>query len=205
MADHDQRFKLLLEEFFPEFFLLFFPSWAARFDFTKIEWLKQEAFTDPTQGTRLLLDVVAKLATKQPVPGQRPGEPDSWVAVIHVEVEGADSVAALRPRMHDYHSELRQRNALPVLPLALYLHVGLDGIGIDVYEEYVFDLRILHFQYLYVGLPALDGEQYLTGENILGAALAALMRLPEARRTELCEQALRRVAGSEENDYRRSC
>ncbi|HVA48335.1 MAG TPA: hypothetical protein VNH11_18355 [Pirellulales bacterium] len=30
---HDPRFKKLLKEFFAEFFWLFFPTWAARFDF----------------------------------------------------------------------------------------------------------------------------------------------------------------------------
>ncbi len=35
--DHDQRLKVLLKEFFDVFFLCFFPLWAARFEFTKIE------------------------------------------------------------------------------------------------------------------------------------------------------------------------
>ncbi len=203
MADHDQRFKLLLEEFFPEFFQLFFPPWAERFDFTQIEWLKQEAFTDPTQGERLYLDVVAKLKVRQPLEGQRPGEAASWIAVIHVEVESAETVAPLRARMHDYRSELRQRHRLPVLSIGLYLRVGLDGIGWDVYEEYFWEHRLLRFEYPYIGLPALDGEGYVTGENILGVALAALMRLPEERRVELRAEAIRRLAASEQNSYRR--
>ena len=32
--DHDQRLKVLLEEFFEQFFLCFFPAWAMRFEFT---------------------------------------------------------------------------------------------------------------------------------------------------------------------------
>ncbi|HJT31086.1 MAG TPA: DUF4351 domain-containing protein [Pirellulales bacterium] len=35
---HDQRFKRLLQEFFAKFFSLFFPEWAARFDFAGLEW-----------------------------------------------------------------------------------------------------------------------------------------------------------------------
>ena len=50
MDDHDQRFKTLLREFLPEFFELFFPEWAARFDFSSTEWLEQEAFLDPPGG-----------------------------------------------------------------------------------------------------------------------------------------------------------
>jgi hypothetical protein len=37
MEDHDQRFKTLLREFFRELFLLFFPQWAKRFDFSQVE------------------------------------------------------------------------------------------------------------------------------------------------------------------------
>jgi hypothetical protein len=50
MADHDQRLKALLRELFDEFLRLFFPNWADRFDFTGVEWLDKEVFTDPPQG-----------------------------------------------------------------------------------------------------------------------------------------------------------
>src|SRR5438046_1187366 len=39
MSDHDQRFKIVLQTFFAEFFRLFFPAWAEHFDFSQIEWL----------------------------------------------------------------------------------------------------------------------------------------------------------------------
>src|SRR5712692_6379190 len=99
MSDHDQRFKALLQEFFAEFFHLFFAAWAERFDFTHIEWLDKEVFPEPPQGKRRFLDLVAKVATKQVVPGQRPGQKDSWIALIHIEIEHADSAAPLRPRV----------------------------------------------------------------------------------------------------------
>ena len=38
-ADHDQRLKVLLKEFFEQFFQCFFPAWAARFDFADVTWL----------------------------------------------------------------------------------------------------------------------------------------------------------------------
>src|SRR5439155_18381905 len=97
----------------------------------------------------------------------------------------------------------RNRYVLPVLPIGVYLRVGLEGIGWDVYEEYFWEHRLLHFEYAYVGLPALDGEQYAMGENVLGLALAALMRVPEERRTQLAADILQRLARSGENEYRR--
>ena len=125
------------------------------------------------------------------------------MALVHVEVESRDSVATFRPRMFDYFIQLRRDTGRPVLPIALFLRVGLDGIGWDAYEEYFWEQRIVRFQYAYVGLPTLDGEQYATGENLLGVALIALMRQPAGRRAELYAEGLKRIAASEENDFRR--
>ena len=96
--------------------------------------------------------------------------------------------------MFSYYEQLRRRHGLPVLPIALYLRVGLDGIGWDVYEEKYWDHRLVSFAYAYVGLPGLDGEQYVAGEHLLGVALTALMRVPPARRAEVHAEALRRLA-----------
>lgn len=80
-----------------------------------------------------------------------------------------------------------------MLSIGLYLRVGLKGVGIDVYEEHFWDLRTLHFEYLYVGLPALDAVQYVQGENWLGVALSALMRIPKDRQAWLGMEALRKI------------
>ena len=63
--------------------------------------------------------------------------------------------------------------------------------------------RLIHFEYPYVGLPALDAEQYVQGNNWLGVALSALMRIPEDRRVWLKAEALRRLVACPENPLRR--
>jgi hypothetical protein len=193
MSDHDQRFKTLIQEFFGDFLSLFFTAWAERLDCGAVEWLNQEVFPDPPEGTRRALDLVGKLPTRQGVPGQRPGEPTRWLALVHIEIEAPDKVAPLRPRMFHSYVNLRDKHGLPVLPIGLYLQVGLNGIGIDVYEEHFWELRPVRFEYLYVGLPALDGVQYVQGANGLGVALAALMRIPRERMAWLGAEALRRI------------
>jgi hypothetical protein len=208
MDDHDQRFKSLLKAFFAEFFQVFFPAWANRFDFARVDWLEQEVFPDPPRGEQRCLDLVARLPLRPGVPPPAPalaaGEPaDCWLTLIHVEIESQDTVAPLRPRMHAYYEQLRRRHDLPVLPIALYLRVGLDGIGWDVYEETYWEHRLLSFTYAYVGLPGLDGEQYVAGEHLLGVALTALMRVPPERRAAVHAEALRRLAEARENEYRR--
>jgi hypothetical protein len=200
--DHDQRLKVLLKEFFEAFFHCFFPDWAERFEFVDIDWLDKELFLAPPQGETRQLDLVARLWLRPGAPPPREGMND-LVALVHVEVESRDSVVFFRPRMFDYYVHLRRDTGLPVLPIALFLRVGLKGIGWDTYEEFFWDYRIIRFEYAYVGLPAVVGEPYATGENLLGVALSALMRIPSERRAELYAEGLKRIARSGENDYRR--
>ncbi|MHC5539899.1 DUF4351 domain-containing protein [Singulisphaera rosea] len=206
MVDHDQRFKSLLKTFFAEFFETFFPVWADRFDFSSVDWLEQEVFTDPPRGERRSLDLVARMSLHPGVPPPVPTQAivvDRCLTLIHVEIESQDTVAPLRPRMLSYYEQLRRQHGLPVLPIALYLRVGLDGVGWDVYEESYWDHRLVSFTYAYVGLPALDGEQYVAGPHLLGVALTALTRVPATRRAVVHAEALQRLAEARENDYRR--
>jgi hypothetical protein len=202
VPDHDQRLKVLLKEFFEAFFLCFFPEWAERFEFGDVDWLDKEVFLAPPQGEKRQVDLVARLRLRPDAPPPRAGVTD-LLALVHVELESRASATALRPRMFDYYVQLRRDSGLPVLPIGLFLRAGMDGIGWDAYEEHFWEQRIIRFEYAYVGLPALEGEKYATGENLLGVALSALMRLPADRKAELYAKGLKRIARSGENDFRR--
>lgn len=196
MAEHDQRFKTLLREFLPEFLRLFFPERAELFDLEHIEWLDKELFVDPPQGDVLLLDLVASLPL-------RSGKQET-LALIHIEVESRDAVATMPRRMFDYYTLLRRGHDCPVLPIAVYLRVGHDVVGVETYAEDFAGLSVLRFQYFYVGLPALEAEQYVAGSNWLGVALTTLMSKPPLRKVWLGAEALRRILiECPENDYRR--
>lgn len=203
MDDHDQRFKTLLREFLPEFVALFFPDWAGHFDFTGCEWLEQEAFLDPPQGEKRVLDVVAKLPTRQPVPDPSGRPADHSLVVVNIEVESPERATDIRPRMLWHYESLRRRHGLPVLPVCLFLRVGLNGLGWDTYEEQLWGVPLLRFGYAYIGLPRLDGLTYFNGPNLLGLALSALMRLPAADRARLKAEGLARIARSRENEVRK--
>jgi hypothetical protein len=84
---------------------------------------------------------------------------------VHIEIESPDKVAPLRPRMLRAYVHLRDKYELPVLPIGLYLRVGLDGIGMDNYEKRFWELRPVLFQFLCVGLPGLDAVKYVQGES----------------------------------------
>lgn len=199
MIDHDQRFKAFLQHFLPEFFQQFLPEWASRFDFSRIEWLDQEVFPDPPEGARHVLDLVAKLHATEPIQDETGHASEDWLSLIHVEIESSDSVRPLRRRMHWYYSNLRQRHELPVLPVAVYMNVALSGLGIDEYQEDFGSLDVLRFRYLYVGLPGLDGIEYLQQGDEVSAALLSLMRVPIDQLPILAAEAARRIANSPRN------
>jgi hypothetical protein len=136
---------------------------------------------------------VARLQAREPV-GMGRGE--STLALIHVEIESPDRATDLKPRLPSYYAHLRDAHGLPLLPIVIYLKVGFDGIGVDAYEERFWELDVLRFRYLYVGLPALDALEYVREENLLGVALSALMRIPSERVIELGQEAYRRLTAA---------
>ena len=203
MRDHDQRFKELIKEFLAEFFLLFFAAWYERFDFSQVEWLEQELHLDPPQGQKEAIDLLARIGIRPGVE-PRPNEPRQQTVLIHIEVEWPDGIEAFRRRMYEYYRDLsRKYPDLDILPIALYLRVGLDGRGIDVYERYFWERRPLRFEYDYVGLPALPAEEYLRGRNLLGVSWSALMRMPRERRAQAAVEALERIVASTEHPWRK--
>jgi hypothetical protein len=201
--DHDQRFKSLIKEFFAEFLELFFADWARRLDCSQVEWLDKELFPEPPDGDRSVLDLVAKVRAREPIPGYVADAEQAYLALVHIEIESPDKVAAFRPRMFEYYTALRARHGLPVLPIAIYLKVAKDGIGVDSYEEHFWELRPIRFEYLYVGLPGLDAVEYLQRDNWLGWALASLMKIPPDRVVWLGAEALRRITEAPLSDQKR--
>lgn len=201
--DHDQRFKALIRTFFADFLELFFENWAKRFDLSVIEWLDSELLHDPPDGERHVLDLVAKLRALEPIAGNATGDPLSWIALVHIEVESPDRTTAIKPRLPSYAIHLGDRYELPVLPIVIYLNVALDGIGIDSASRMFWELEVVRLQYLYVGLPGLEAERYAAGDNWLGVALSALMKIPKARAVELGTLALKRLKTAGLTDQQR--
>ncbi len=163
--DHDQRFKTLIRAFFDQFLLLFFEDWAARLDVTGVEWLDTELFHDPPDGSRHALDMVAQV----PLADRAEPGASASLLLVHVEIEASDRTTQLRSRLPYYYHFLRDKYGLPVLPIVLYLKVGLEGIGVHQCVETVWELEVSRFQYLYVGLPRLDGVEYAKGDKLAGS------------------------------------
>jgi hypothetical protein len=198
--DHDQRFKALIRDFFPDFLTLFFPTISARLDLSSVEWLDTEMIPDPPEGARHLLDLVARV---QAIPDNDPTTPENLLALVHLEIESSDKTTSIKPRLPYYYLHLLDRYQSPIMPIVLYLRVGLDGIGIDDVEITFLDEVVMRFRYYYVGLPALDAVQYLEGDNWLGVALTALMSMPREQIPRIGAEALRRLSEAPLNEQKK--
>src|SRR5579875_755498 len=172
---HDQLFKQLLQAFFPDFLRLFDPQTAAALDLSTVIFRDTEAFTDLPQGERRIADLVAQVAT---------ADGADELILVHVEVQ-RERDAQFPYRMWHYYSLLRQRENLPVLPIAVVLYPGRTGLAQEVYEETVLGRTILTFYYLQISLPRLEAADFVQAESVLGAGLASTMHVPPERAAQI--------------------
>ncbi len=191
--EHDQRFKVLLREFLAEFLALFFPELFPHLDLSRVEWLHQEIYPWVREGETMTIDLLVRVPLLASAVSLGPDCPALDAILFHVEIESADTVVPFRKRMYRYFNFLTEEHGLNVLPIGVYLRVGLEGRGKDVYEVRVLNRKPLHFEYDYVGLPGLNGQEYLGQDNPLGIALSALMRWPRQRRAQAAVEALDRI------------
>jgi hypothetical protein len=134
--DHDQRWKEAVKSKFSEAIGLLAPAWVPWFVFPKLEWIQQEIFPDPPKGQRRSIDILAKIPTTKPITTEV-GEPpaDACVGLVHLELEAWDPIHVMKRRMRDYRHYLSHKFQLPVLPLCIYFHVGMQGLGWDEDKE----------------------------------------------------------------------
>lgn len=147
-----------------------------------MEFLDKELFTDLLQGARRTVDLVARVRTTS-------GDPE--LLLVHVEVEAAPR-SEFPQRMYEYHSLLRLRHRLPVLPIAMFLRPGGGQAG-GSYEEYVFGLRTIRFEYHLFVLPEI-ARASLPDNNPVTHALSPLVSGHPEDPVELTLQALSGIA-----------
>lgn len=195
-TDHDQLFKTVVRTEFRDFLSLFVPELAARFDLSAVRWLDKELFANPPDGPQHVLDLVAELTTL--------GGDATTLALVHVEVESADSVTSIESRLPDYYHYLRRTQRKPVQPVVVFLKVGLDGTGTREIHDPPVGKPVATYQYEYIGLPVLPAVEYLRGGNWVGVALSALMNAPKGMRLDVGVEALRRLSDAPISDGRKA-
>ncbi|MCB0063171.1 MAG: hypothetical protein KDE19_13700 [Caldilineaceae bacterium] len=187
---HDRLFKEFLYRFLPDFLWIFFPAEAERLNFSTLRFLDKELIINFSGQELRITDIVAEVAT---------WEGDTETIILHVEIEGRDK-ASLPQRMSEYYTLLRIIRQRPVLPLALVLLPGTDGLAWQRYEERIFGHTVLNFYYGQVGLRDLSGPQYLLENSPVAAALTVLMQAEGQSPALIKLEALEKVAGSALSD-----
>jgi hypothetical protein len=187
---HDQLFKELINAFFREFVELFFPQIAARIDFSRVEFLDSEVFTDIPEGDARRPDVVAKVWTLEGMPE---------ILLYHIEVQATRN-KSFPYRMFEYYALLRLRHKLPVLPSVLYLTPGAGGLTTETYTESLFGQDIVSFRYHVIGLPDLHVEDWQAPGNPLAGALHSGMKVSKHERVARKLASVREVFESRANE-----
>ena len=199
MPDHDQRFKALIKEFFPDFLRLFFPKYANRLVLDSVDWEPTELLPPPPDGSRHSLDLVAKLKIRQgkgtkPILDASGKKAKECFAVIHLEIESSKSKTSIMNRLPTYYIHLRNRTKLPVLPIIIFLNRGGPGHGIMEHRDSLFGLEIQVMRFLYVALKGLNALEYMKKESLLAVALTALMDIPAESIAWVGAEALRKIS-----------
>ena len=192
--DHDQIFKTLIQAFFREFMELFLPEEAALVDFDRVEFLKQEHFTDVPRGKRKRLDLVAKAGLK------RGGEK---FILIHTEFE-AEKEMDFPKRVYRYHNRLFDAYDTVIVPVAVFSDDARWRKPVPDFFELKLHRTYVHFQYHLIKLKHLDYRTFLESENPLAYALMAKMNYSRRQRVRLKAEFLRLILGAEVDPARRS-
>ena len=194
--DHDQIFKGLIEAFFREFMELFCPSEAQVMDFDRVEFLREEHFTDVPGGTRRRLDLVAKVGLL--AGGEK-------FVLVHGEFEASRKERDFPRRMYRYFCQLFLRYDTEVVPIAVFTDHARWKTPIPAHFELtVADERVVRFDYHLVKLRHFNYADFIHSNNPLAFALMAKMDYNRRERVRLKADFLRLILRSPVDPARRS-
>jgi len=183
--DHDQIHKRLIEAFFREFMELFCPVEARLIDFSKVEFLREEYFTDTRAGVRRLLDLVVKVGLK--AGGER-------FVLVHAEFEASRNETNFPRRMFQYFCQLFLRYDTEIVPIAMFTDDSHWKSPVpDHFELSLPEKTFVRFEYHLIKLKHLDYRQFLESNNPLAYALMAKMNYNRKERGRLKADFLRLI------------
>ncbi|MED3776230.1 DUF4351 domain-containing protein [Geobacillus stearothermophilus] len=178
-VDHDRLFKELIQTFFEEFILLFFPNMYEHIDFRHLSFLSEELFTDVTAGEKYRVDLLVETKLK--------GE--DGLIIVHIENQSYVQ-PSFPERMFIYFSRLFEKYRTNIVPIAVFSY---DAIR-DEPSSFTLQLpfgNILHFRFFTVELRKQNWRNYIRIDNPIAAALLSKMGYTESERIELKKQFLR--------------
>jgi hypothetical protein len=181
--DHDQIFKRLIEAFFREFLELFCPAEERLIDFSRVEFLREEHFTDVERGLRRRLDLVARVGLK--TGGEK-------FVLVHGEFEASRKERAFPRRMFQYFCQLFLRYDTEIVPIAVFTDDARWNTPVpDHFELSLAGKTFMRFEYHLVKLKDLDYRLFLKSNNPLAYGLMAKMEYNRSDRVRLKADFLR--------------
>ncbi|MFM9964130.1 MAG: Rpn family recombination-promoting nuclease/putative transposase [Planctomycetaceae bacterium] len=164
---------------------LFCPVEAAQIDFGRVEFLREEFFTDVRGGRQRRLDLVAKVRLKRG--GER-------FILVHFEFESSRKDRDFSRRMYEYFSQLFLRHGLSIVPIALFSDDAEWKEPVpDFFELALSPKSRVRFDYHLIKLSQLDYRRFLESDNPLAFALMAKMKYTRRERVRLKADFLRLI------------
>jgi hypothetical protein len=196
-TDHDQIFKTLFKEFFREFLEGFLPEIAEEIDFSCVEFLEQELFTELNRGKRKLLDLVAKVRLIS-------GEYE--YILLHTEFESSKPDKKKFPeRMFKYFCQLFLKFGKPVIPIVVFSDDKVWRTPVpNTFTMQFKDTQYLRFFFHSIKLKHYNWRKFIDSKNPLIYALMAKMDYNKNDIVRLKADFLRLVLNAEKNIARRS-
>jgi hypothetical protein len=182
-TSHDQLFKQVLGEFFPEFIELFFPQVAAYLDRDSIEFLPLELFADLVSGDAFETDLIVKVRFR----GQ-----ESYF-IIHIEHQGKFD-QGFDKRVFNYFALLHRDDDLPIYPIVIFSHRSPKLAGDRSYSVAFPDWEVLRFNYRAIRLNHLAWQDFVGKANPVASAFMAKMKIRKADRLVVKFECLRELA-----------
>ncbi|MBB5354198.1 putative transposase/invertase (TIGR01784 family) [Anoxybacillus mongoliensis] len=183
--DHDRLFKELIQTFFEEFIVLFFPTMHEHIDFRHVSFLSEELFTDVVAGEKYRVDLLVETKLK--------GE-DSLI-IVHIENQSYVQ-PSFPERMFIYFSRLFEKYRKHIVPIAVFSYDTIRDERSTFTIQFPFG-NVLDFHFFTVELRKQNWRNYIRQDNPIAAALISKMGYTESERVELKKQFLRMLVRME--------
>ncbi|WP_163151471.1 Rpn family recombination-promoting nuclease/putative transposase [Anoxybacillus sp. MB8] len=177
--DHDRLFKELIQTFFEEFIVLFFPAMHEHIDFRHVSFLSEELFTDVTAGEKYRVDLLVETKLK--------GE--DGLVIVHIENQSYVQ-PSFPERMFIYFSRLLEKYRKPIVPIAVFSYDTIRDEPATFTLQFPFG-HVLDFRFFTLELRKQNWRNYIRQDNPIAAALLSKMGYTESERVELKKQFLR--------------
>ncbi|MFZ4453622.1 Rpn family recombination-promoting nuclease/putative transposase [Salibacterium aidingense] len=181
-VDHDRLFKEVLTTYFEEFIQLFFPEVHVAVDFSNVQFLAEEVFSDVTQGEKYKVDILAKTSLKE----------EETIIIIHTEPQSYPQ-PDFNERMFLYYGRLYEKYRCNILPIALFTYDQNREEPDHFSIAFPFH-TVLHFQFLIIQLKQQNWRHFIRSDNPLAAALLSKMGYNEKEKVQVKKEFLRMMS-----------